>query len=110
MRYDGQLCTYNYGNSGPCYRCVFPVPPRPASVGNCEDVGVLGVVTGVVGTLQAMEAIKLLTKLNNGEPCNRFCRGIFQLHNAPHHRRSNTVNAAIFGSFCITLQGGEATI
>lgn len=67
MRYDGQLCTYNYGKSGPCYRCVFPMPPKPESVGTCEDVGVLGVVTGVVGTLQAMEAIKILTKSNNGK-------------------------------------------
>lgn len=66
MRYDGQLCTYNYGDSGPCYRCVFPTPPKPGNVGTCEDVGVLGVVTGVVGTLQAMEAIKLLTELNSG--------------------------------------------
>jgi adenylyltransferase/sulfurtransferase len=60
MRYDGQLCLYNYGESGPCYRCLFPVPPKPETVGTCEDVGVLGVVTGIVGTLQAMEAIKLL--------------------------------------------------
>ncbi|KAF8318414.1 hypothetical protein DL93DRAFT_383935 [Clavulina sp. PMI_390] len=60
MRYDGQLCTYNRGPEGPCYRCIFPMPPKPESVGTCEDVGVLGVVTGVVGTLQAMEAIKLI--------------------------------------------------
>lgn len=61
MRYDGQLCVYNRGESGPCYRCVFPSPPKPESVGTCEDVGVLGVVTGIIGTLQATEAIKLLT-------------------------------------------------
>lgn len=67
MRYDGQLCTYNHGPTGPCYRCVFPMPPKPESVGTCEDVGVLGVVTGVVGTLQAMEAIKLLTTVSVSE-------------------------------------------
>jgi len=72
MRYDGQLCTYNYGDSGPCYRCVFPMPPKPESVGTCEDVGVLGVATGVIGTLQAMEAIKVLTKLDGGKPCDLF--------------------------------------
>jgi len=72
MRYDGQLCTYNYGDSGPCYRCVFPMPPKPESVSTCEDVGVLGVATGVIGTLQAMEAIKVLTKLGSGKPCDLF--------------------------------------
>lgn len=62
IRYDGQLCVYNLDEESPCYRCVFPMPPKPEAVGTCEDVGVLGVVTGVIGTLQAMEAIKLLVR------------------------------------------------
>lgn len=65
MRYDGQLAVYNHGENGPCYRCVFPMPPKPESVGTCEDVGVLGVATGIIGTLQAMEAIKLLSTIMN---------------------------------------------
>ena len=69
MRYDGQLYTYNYVDSGPCYRCVFPMPPKPESVGTCEDAGVLGVATGI---LQATEAIKVLTKLGSGKPCDLF--------------------------------------
>lgn len=64
MRYDGQLCTYNVGADGPCYRCLFPTPPKPENVGTCEEAGVLGVVTGVIGTLQAMEAIKLIIGKN----------------------------------------------
>jgi len=68
MRYDGQLCTYNLGEDGPCYRCLFPRPPKPETVGTCEDVGVLGVVTGVIGTLQAMEAIKIIVGMNNSRP------------------------------------------
>ena len=60
MRYDGQLVIYNRGEAGPCYRCVYPTPPKPEAVGTCEDVGVLGLATGVIGTLQAMEAIKLV--------------------------------------------------
>jgi adenylyltransferase/sulfurtransferase len=64
MRYDGQLCVYNLGDDGPCYRCLFPVPPIDANGGTCEEVGVLGVVTGVIGTLQAMEAIKIIVGSN----------------------------------------------
>jgi adenylyltransferase/sulfurtransferase len=59
MRYDGQLCTYNLPN-GPCYRCIFPKPPSPEIVGTCEGSGVLGVVTGTIGTLQALAAIKFI--------------------------------------------------
>lgn len=45
---------------GPCFRCVFPKPPDPSSVSNCSDGGVLGVIPGVIGTLQALETIKLI--------------------------------------------------
>ncbi|CAO3628238.1 unnamed protein product [Cunninghamella blakesleeana] len=67
LRYDGQLTVYNYKN-GPCYRCLHPVPPPPETVGRCSDNGVLGVVPGVIGILQALEAIKVLTELHPGEP------------------------------------------
>ncbi|KAK0544167.1 hypothetical protein OC846_003377 [Tilletia horrida] len=53
----------NTTNRGPCYRCLFPTAPRPEDVQNCSDGGVLGVITGLVGTLQALEAIKLLARL-----------------------------------------------
>ncbi|XP_073247860.1 adenylyltransferase and sulfurtransferase MOCS3-like [Porites lutea] len=58
LRFEGQLTVYNY-MGGPCYRCLFPSPPPPESVGNCSDSGVLGPVPGVIGTLQALEAIKI---------------------------------------------------
>jgi adenylyltransferase/sulfurtransferase len=61
MKYEGQLCTYNVQPNGPCYRCIFPRPPSPELLRNCEDSGVLGVVTGIIGGLQALEAIKLIT-------------------------------------------------
>ena len=57
---DGQLSVYNHGG-GPCYRCIFPVPP-PRIVregGSCSNAGVLGPVTGVIGSLQAMEVLKI---------------------------------------------------
>lgn len=64
QKFDGQLCTYNLGNEGPCYRCIFPVPPAPEMTGSCEEVGILGAVTGIIGNLQALEAIKIITGLH----------------------------------------------
>ncbi|KAK9072260.1 hypothetical protein SSX86_008693 [Deinandra increscens subsp. villosa] len=55
---EGQLAVYNY-NGGPCYRCLFPTPPPTSACQRCSDSGVLGVVPGVIGCLQALEAIKL---------------------------------------------------
>ncbi|HEY0767651.1 MAG TPA: HesA/MoeB/ThiF family protein [Steroidobacteraceae bacterium] len=63
-RFEGQVMTYVPGR-GPCYRCVFPQAPDGV-VGNCAEAGVLGVLPGVLGTLQATEAIKLITGV--GEP------------------------------------------
>lgn len=59
-RFEGQLSVFA-APGGPCYRCLFPAPPEPGSVRTCAEEGVLGVVPGVVGVLQATEAIKLLT-------------------------------------------------
>eukprot|EP00842_Homolaphlyctis_polyrhiza_P006402 jgi/Hompol1/6763/HPOL_003800-RA len=59
LRMDGQLTVYNH-NGGPCYRCIFPVPPPPETVTNCNDGGVLGVVPGIIGCIQALEVIKLV--------------------------------------------------
>ncbi|KAG1520751.1 hypothetical protein G6F52_007371 [Rhizopus delemar] len=58
LRTDGQLTIYNY-NNGPCFRCLHPTPPPAAAVGRCVDNGVLGVVPGIIGILQALEAIKV---------------------------------------------------
>ncbi|KAI0048995.1 hypothetical protein FA95DRAFT_1557414 [Auriscalpium vulgare] len=68
QKYEGQLCTYNLGESGPCYRCLFPKPPAVETTGTCEETGILGAVTGVIGNLQALEAIKILTGLHDGKP------------------------------------------
>lgn len=57
FRFEGQLSLFGT-KDGPCYRCLYPEPPLPGMVPSCGEGGVLGVVTGVVGTLQATEAIK----------------------------------------------------
>lgn len=59
LQWEGQLTIYNHNNS-PCYRCLFPVPPPSETVTNCADGGVLGVIPGIIGCLQALEVIKII--------------------------------------------------
>ena len=56
--FDGQLSVYEPGKG--CYRCLFPEPPPPGMVPNCAEAGVLGALTGVIGSLQATETVKLI--------------------------------------------------
>lgn len=65
FQFEGQVTVFKPGE-GPCYRCLFPEPPPPGMVPNCAEAGVLGVLPGVIGIIQATEAIKLL--LRKGEP------------------------------------------
>mgnify|MGYP001080724026 CR=1 FL=1 len=58
-RFDGQVSVFD-ARQGPCYRCLFPEPPPPGLVPSCSDGGVLGVLPGVIGALQAAEALKVL--------------------------------------------------
>ncbi|KAF9223593.1 hypothetical protein BS17DRAFT_795741 [Gyrodon lividus] len=67
QKYEGQLCIYNFGESGPCYRCIFPKPPTAETSGACEEMGILGAVTGIIGTMQALETVKILTGLHDGK-------------------------------------------
>jgi len=59
FRFEGQLSVF-YAKEGPCYRCLFPEPPPPGLVPSCAEGGVLGVLPGTIGALQATEAIKLI--------------------------------------------------
>ena len=65
FRFEGQATVFNYP-AGPCYRCLYPEPPPPGLVPSCAEGGVLGVLPGIVGAIQAMETIKLI--LGTGEP------------------------------------------
>jgi adenylyltransferase/sulfurtransferase len=59
LRFEGQASVFG-AQDGPCYRCLFREPPPPGAVPNCADAGVLGVLPGLIGTIQATEAIKLV--------------------------------------------------
>lgn len=62
--FDGQLSTFKaHVGEHPCYRCIFPEPPPPGTAPSCSETGVLGAAAGVMGTLQALEAIKELAKV-----------------------------------------------
>ena len=65
FRFEGQASVFST-KDGPCYRCLFPEPPPPGTVPSCAEAGVLGVLPGLIGTIQATEAIKLI--LGIGEP------------------------------------------
>jgi adenylyltransferase/sulfurtransferase len=70
--FEGQVTVYMPANNaygyaaGPCYRCLYPDPPPPGEVPSCAEAGVLGVLPGIVGSIQAVEAIKLI--IGKGEP------------------------------------------
>lgn len=66
FRFDGQCTVFAPHLGGPCYRCMFPEPPPPGMVPSCAEGGVLGVLPGVIGVMQAIEAVKLI--LGIGEP------------------------------------------
>jgi len=64
FQFDGQASVFVPGN-GPCYRCIFPSPPPPGAVPSCQEAGVFGAVPGVIGTIQAVETIKLILGLGS---------------------------------------------
>lgn len=66
FRFEGQASVFDTTQQGPCYRCLFPDPPPPGLVPSCAEGGVLGVLPGVIGSIQATETIKLICGL--GEP------------------------------------------
>ncbi len=64
FQFDGQVTVFQ-PKEGPCYRCLFPAPPPPGAVPSCAEAGVLGVLPGIVGSLQAVETIKLIVGIGH---------------------------------------------
>src|SRR5207247_4443679 len=65
FRFEGQATVF-WADKGPCYRCLYPEPPPPGMVPSCAEGGVLGILPGTIGLIQATEAVKLI--LGKGEP------------------------------------------
>jgi len=63
-KFEGQVSVFNYKN-GPTYRCLFPTPPEEGTVPNCSEIGVLGVLPGIIGTMQANEVLKIILGIGN---------------------------------------------
>lgn len=74
-KFEGQVTVFNYKN-GPTYRCLFPTPPQQGSVPNCSEVGVLGVLPGLIGTQQANEVLKIILEIG------KVLSGKIQIYNA----------------------------
>jgi molybdopterin/thiamine biosynthesis adenylyltransferase len=65
-QWEGQLSVFDPNNDAPCYRCIFPQAPAPELAPSCAEAGVIGPLPGVIGSMMAIEAIKLIT--NAGKP------------------------------------------
>ncbi|WP_271783208.1 HesA/MoeB/ThiF family protein [Aquimarina algiphila] len=64
FKFEGQVSVFNY-QEGPTYRCLFPEPPKAGSVPSCSEIGVLGVLPGIIGSMQANETLKIILHLGN---------------------------------------------
>jgi len=79
FKFEGQVSVFNYQN-GPTYRCLFPEPPSQGSVPSCSEIGVLGILPGIIGSYQALETIKVITGV--GEPLSGKLLCINTLNNS----------------------------
>ncbi|HEY5079628.1 MAG TPA: molybdopterin-synthase adenylyltransferase MoeB [Opitutaceae bacterium] len=111
--FEGHVSVFNLGG-GPTYRCLFPEPPPPGSAPSCAEAGVLGAVTGLIGTAQACEAIKVLAGV--GEPLsgrllvwNAFSMtsSVVGLRRDPAGRRITELPPEGYGEACETPQGRD---
>ncbi|GAL62028.1 HesA/MoeB/ThiF family protein [Algibacter lectus] len=79
-KFEGQVSVFNYKN-GPSYRCLFPEAPEKGTVPNCSEIGVLGVLPGIIGTMQANEVLKIILELGNTLSGKLFCYNALTLEN-----------------------------
>ena len=71
-KFEGQVTVFNY-NNGPSYRCVFPNLPQKGTMANCSEVGVLGVLPGIIGTMQANEVLKIILDIGESLAGKLYC-------------------------------------
>ena len=119
FRFEGQVAVFNYlhknGERGPNYRDMFPQPPPPGMVPNCAEGGVLGVLPGIIGSLQANEVIKVVTGV--GEPLSgrlflfdaaSFTTRTLKLRKNPHTKITKLID---YEQFCgISSENGQAPL
>ncbi len=89
FRFEGQVAVFAPHLGGACYRCLFPEPPPPESAPSCVDAGVLGVLPGIIGLLQATEAIKIITGLGSPLLGDLFCYNALTNITQTLHIRNN---------------------
>jgi adenylyltransferase/sulfurtransferase len=80
-KFEGQLSVFNY-NNGPSYRCLFPNPPKQGTVPNCSEIGVLGVLPGIIGSMQANEVLKIILGIGNVFSGKLLCYNALTLQNS----------------------------
>tara|TARA_R110002050_G_scaffold275455_1_gene420213 strand:+ start:21245 stop:22327 length:1083 start_codon:yes stop_codon:yes gene_type:complete len=80
-KFEGQVSVFNYQN-GPSYRCLFPNPPEKGTVPNCSEIGVLGVLPGIIGSMQANEVLKIILGIGNVLSGKLLCYNALTLHNS----------------------------
>ena len=68
-QWEGQVAVFHPAGGGPCYECLFPEPPDPALVPSCAAAGIIGALPGVIGSMMALEAVKLIARA--GSPLRR---------------------------------------
>lgn len=93
-KFEGQVSVFNYRN-GPSYRCLFPNPPKKGSVPNCSEIGVLGVLPGIIGTMQANEVLKIILGIGTTLSGKLFCYNALTSHTSTIRVKKNE---AIFQS------------
>uniref|UniRef100_A0A183BUD8 Adenylyltransferase and sulfurtransferase MOCS3 homolog n=1 Tax=Globodera pallida TaxID=36090 RepID=A0A183BUD8_GLOPA len=98
LGWEGQFTVYNNGPNCPCYRCIFPVPPRPEHVMSCSEAGVLGPVVGVIGSLQALEIIKIAVHGHSSFAGNLWMFDGFEGTSKKISLREKMANCAICGA------------
>ncbi len=125
FQFEGQVAVFNYRNAkgeiGPNYRDLYPTPPPPGLVPNCAEAGVLGVLPGIIGSLQALEVIKIITRV--GEPLSgrfftfdalSFETRIFNIKRNPANplngKNPSITNLIDYEEFCGLKNPGERSI